>query len=144
MASRAYGFFAHRSRSALDEYLGLRMEAAWYIPSREIAVSALNRSLYSVVAVRDQAVIGCARLVGDGLYVYLQDVIVKVAARSAGVGTALVSRCMEAAVSVAPSGSGCIIALMAAPSLESFYNRFGFRATPEQLSLMYIRQVNSN
>lgn len=125
----------------LEEYVALRAEAAWHLPNRKIVRAALKRSLYSVVAISDGTVVGCARIVGDGLYLYLQDVIVRSASRRCGIGTALVKRCMEVATSVAPAGSGCLIVLMAAPELQRFYARFGFTPVPKNLSFMHIRRT---
>jgi predicted N-acetyltransferase YhbS len=126
---------------SLDEYFALRSDATWHLPNRKIARAALKRSLYSVVALRDNTVVGCARIVGDGLYLYLQDVIVRSAARRCGIGTALVRRCMAVSTSLAPAESGCLIALMATPELKLFYARFGFKPIPEHLSFMYIRRT---
>src|ERR1700730_5809819 len=124
-----------------EEYFALRFDAAWQHANRKIARAALKRSLYSVVAIRDSAVVGCARIVGDGLYLYLQDVIVESASRKCGIGTALVRRCMDFTASIAPPNSGCIVVLMAAPELHRFYSRFGFEAVPENLSFMLIRRT---
>jgi|SRR5579862_675994 len=125
----------------LEEYVALRFDAEWSLPNRKIARAALKRSLYSVVAMRDGAVVGCARIVGDGLYLYLQDVIVKKASRKCGIGTALVRRCMCVTASLAPPNSGCLVVLMAAPELQRFYSRFGFRPRPKNLSFMLIRRT---
>ena len=126
---------------SLEEYVALRADATWHLLNRKIARTALKKSLYSVVAVRDNIVVGCARIVGDGLYLYLQDVIVRSVSRRCGIGTALVHRCMDVTTSIAPAESGCLIALMAAPELQEFYARFGFTLVPDHLSFMYVRRT---
>jgi ribosomal protein S18 acetylase RimI-like enzyme len=126
---------------SVAEFIALRSDAGWHLPNQKIARAALKRALYSVVAIADDAVVGCARIVGDGLYLYLQDVIVKSASRRCGIGTALVRRCMDVIASIAPANSGCLVVVMAAPELHRFYSRFGFKPVPENLSFMLIRRT---
>src|SRR4051794_12268547 len=53
--------------------------------------TALANSLHGVVAVDDERVVGCARLVGDAVrYYYVQDVLVDPEREGGGIATALV------------------------------------------------------
>jgi len=126
---------------SVAEFIALRSDAGWHLPNQKIAGAALNKALYSIVAISEGTVVGCARIVGDGLYLYLQDVIVKSASRRCGIGTALVRRCMDVTASIAPPNSGCLVVLMAAPELQRFYSRFGFKLAPENLSFMLIQRT---
>lgn len=126
---------------SVAEFIALRSDAGWHLPNRKIASAALKKAQYSIVAISEGTVVGCARIVGDGLYLYLQDVIVKRASRSCGIGTALVRRCMAVTASIAPPNSGCLVVLMAAPELQRFYSRFGFKRVPKNLSFMLIRRT---
>jgi predicted N-acetyltransferase YhbS len=126
---------------SVAEFIALRSDAGWHLPNRKIASAALKKAQYSIVAISEGTVVGCARIVGDGLYLYLQDVIVKPASRRCGIGTALIRRCMDVTASIAPPNSGCLVALMAAPELQRFYSRFGFQLAPENLSFMLIQRT---
>lgn len=126
---------------SVPEFIALRSDAGWHLPNQKIAGAALKKALYSIVAISDGTVVGCARIVGDGLYLYLQDVIVKSASRKCGIGTALVRRCLDVIASIAPPNSGCLVVLMAAPELQRFYSRFGFKRVPKNLSFMLIRRT---
>jgi predicted N-acetyltransferase YhbS len=126
---------------SVAEFIALRSDAGWHLPNHKIASAALKRGLYSIVAISEGKVVGCARIVGDGLYLYLQDVIVRSASRKCGIGTALVRRCMDVIASIAPPNSGCLVVLMATPELRRFYSRFGFKPAAKNLSFMLIRRT---
>jgi predicted N-acetyltransferase YhbS len=126
---------------SVTEFVALRSDAGWQMPSRKIAKVALKNALYSIVAISNGTAVGCARIVGDGLYFYIQDVIVRTASRRCGIGSALVQRCMDFIAASAPPNSGCLIVLMASPELKQFYARFGFATAPTNLSFMLIHRT---
>lgn len=95
---------------------------------RQLA-AALDRNLYSVCAVVAGAVIGCARIVGDGaVYLYVQDVIVLPAFQGRGVGDRLMRSVMAWLDEHCPANA--FVALFTAPGKEEFYGRYGFTPRP--------------
>ena len=93
----------------------------------DAADTALTRSLYHVVALHEEAVIGMARVVGDGaMFFYIQDVVVVPAHQGRGVGTLLLERVMGYLTGAAPEKA--FIGLFAAEGMPPYYARFGFAA----------------
>jgi len=87
----------------------------------------LQNSLFSVVAVEDDKVVGFGRIVGDGgLYYYIQDVMVHPEFQGKGLGRSLMKALMDYIRTHARAGA--FVGLMAAKGLESYYEAFGFRA----------------
>lgn len=65
---------------------------------------SLDGSLFGVVAVADERVVGMGRLVGDGVkYFYIQDVAVIPKYQSRGVGKAIIDRLLLHVAQSAPS-----------------------------------------
>ncbi|WP_429428575.1 hypothetical protein [Nocardia sp. GAS34] len=60
----------------VTEYQLLRASVGWKTPAARKCETALPASLYSVVAEVDDAAVGMARVVGDGLYAMVVDVVV--------------------------------------------------------------------
>lgn len=112
----------------LDAYLALRDEAGWWPVERVAARRGLRRSAYSLVAVHDGRVVACARVAGDPLYFYVQDVIVAEAWRGRGIGSALMRRILRFLRGAAVEGTWA--GLMCARGQRGFYERFGFQARP--------------
>jgi len=95
----------------------------------EELAAALDRSLFAVCAVADGAVVGCARVVGDGaVYLYVQDVIVLPAWQGTGLGDRLMQAVMGWLDACCPPNA--FVALFAAPDRDGFYRRYGFELRP--------------
>src|SRR4030067_1509353 len=80
----------------VEEYLKLRKAVGWENVDIVAAKIGLQNSLFSVCAIYKDEVIGCGRVVGDeGLYFYIQDVIIMPAFQKQGIG----KRIMDAFIS---------------------------------------------
>lgn len=124
-------------RPTISEYLGLRSSVGWHALPKTAAELGLANSLYAVCAVRKGEVIGCGRITGDnGIYFYIQDLIIQPEYQHQGVGSQLMVRLMDYIDGQAQTGA--FIGLMAAPRLERFYGRFGFALFPEDSPGMLI------
>ncbi len=114
-----------------DEYNQLRAAVGWGVYEPAVIEEALPRSLYSVCAYDQAAIVGMARIIGDGgLVYYVQDVIVKPEYQGLGIGTALMDMVMAYIRTHASHNS--IIGLMSARGKERFYERYGFVARPTE------------
>ena len=84
-------FIEYRLPSVAD-YKRLRNSVGWRNVDDHSIEKALQNSLYSVVALESDAVIGFGRVVGDaGLYYYVQDLIVHPDFQAKGVGQTLMN-----------------------------------------------------
>jgi len=91
----------------------------------ETMQSALDGSLYGVVAAQDGTVVGSGRVVGDGTrYFYVQDVIVRPDAANDGLATRIVE---ELLVWVRQHASrSAVVGLFASPEAVGVYETLGF------------------
>ena len=118
-----------------DEYKALREAVAWRLTEETSTRKALDNTLYSVVALDSNKIVGIGRVIGDdGLYYYIQDLIVNPNYQGKGIGKRLMTKLMDFVQSHARTGS--MIGLMAAPGLENFYQEFGFTSRSENGSGM--------
>lgn len=118
------------------EYQALRRAVGWPAVDPEAVRIGLARDLYTVVAERGGATIGCGRIVGDGgIYFYLQDVIVVPEFQGQRIGEALMARLM--AYLAAHARENSFVGLMAAAGVEAFYEKYGFTRRPDNRPGMY-------
>jgi GNAT superfamily N-acetyltransferase len=122
-----------------ETYRRLRLAVGWTDLADEAIDRGLAASLYSCVARDGDEVVGCARVVGDdGVYFYLQDVIVDPAHQGRGVGAALMASVIAYLDRAVPPGS--FVGLMAARGAERFYEPYGFvRRGEDQPGMFRIR-----
>ncbi|NNF52257.1 MAG: GNAT family N-acetyltransferase [Gammaproteobacteria bacterium] len=112
-----------------DQYLHLRAQNHWRPVSTAEVETAMANSLFSLLAVHQNRIVGCARIVGDGgLYFYVQDLIVDEDYRGKNIGTRMLQALLEWLAKNA--GSNAFVGLMAADGTEGFYSRFGFERRP--------------
>ena len=124
----------------LEEYQLLREKVGWWSTDSIATQKALDNSLYSIAAVSDGKVIGIGRVVGDnGLYYYIQDLIVHPDYQLKGIGREIMSRLLNYINTNAKKGA--FIGLMAAKGLEGYYKELGFIPRPEEgPGMYYIKQ----
>jgi len=114
----------------VEEYRSACRAVGWEgVINVDAAGASLANSLYHVVALHDEAVIGMARVVGDGtMYFYIQDVAVIPAHQGRGVGALLMGRVMGYLAGHALEKA--FVGLFAAEGTLPFYARYGFAAYP--------------
>ncbi len=119
-----------------SEYTKLKDLAGWCETDEKATKTALRNALFSAVAVEKNAVIGFGRVVGDdGLYFYIQDLIVDPEFQHKDFGKSLMMELMG--YIKANAKSGAFVGLMAAKGLEKYYKSFGFGARDEDAPGMY-------
>ncbi len=109
----------------VEEYGRLREAMGWYPVAGDAVLQGLENALFSICAVADGQVIGCARIVGDGgMYFYVQDMMVLPPHRGCGIGRTMMEHLMAYLGVHARPGS--FVGLMAAKGASGFYDRYGF------------------
>lgn len=78
-----------------EDYCRLRESVDWLIFSKEQTEEAINNSLYTVIAVEDNQTVGMGRLIGDGMYFIIADIIVYPAYQKNGIGSKIIDRMIE-------------------------------------------------
>lgn len=115
----------------VDTYLAIREQVEWKKLSVEQAEKALRNSIFTVIAVEDDKVLGMGRLVGDGAVIcYVQDLVIVPEAQGRGIGKMIMDRLISHVKSIQLEGTEIMLDLMCAKGREEFYNRLGFISRP--------------
>ena len=116
-----------------EEYMELRRKVGWVeFPMEEAA--ACVRNAYYVISVRDgEQAVGVVRLLWDGGYVaFLSDLIVDPGYQGQGIGRKLVETVIRKIKEEMKPGYKVKLTLNSARGKEPFYEKFGFRARPNE------------
>lgn len=115
-----------------DSYVTLRDSVGWKNVSPAQTKTALNKSAYDIVAKEDDRVIAMARLIGDGLYYLIADVIVIPEWQGRGIGTKMIQLLIERIEEEMAEGARVSVQLIAEKGKEDFYRGLGFKELPHE------------
>ena len=124
-----------------DEYCKLRESVGWMNFSKIQTEKSLKNSLYTVVAEKDNQVVGMGRLIGDGMYYIIVDIIVQPAYQQMGIGSKILNMIVEYVDRETPVEGRSSIQLIAEKGKEIFYETRGFKRIPHELCGSGMRKV---
>jgi ribosomal protein S18 acetylase RimI-like enzyme len=118
-----------------QEYNSLRAAVGWSTFEAAVLEEALPRSIFGICMEKDGALIGFARVVGDGgINLYIQDVIVHPDFHKHGIGKRLMDELFFRLNKIVPAGAS--VGLIAAKDVAGFYERFGFRVMSDNCHMI--------
>jgi len=118
------------------EHRALFEAVEWHVYAPEAAEVGLRNSLFGVVALDGERIIGSGRIVGDGgKFFYIQDFVVRPEYQGQGVGKLMMDRLMAWIEANAPHEP--FVGLFATGVAISFYQRYGFDQHPNALTGMF-------
>lgn len=116
---------------SIEDYNDLRSSVDFITIRPNRARTALDNSLFILVAVKGDTPVGMARVVGDGGYVYfICDVIVRPTYQSRGLGRRIIEQVLVWLEHQVDEGETIMVNLMSAMNKEPFYEKLGFKKRP--------------
>jgi len=85
--------------------------------------------------------IAMGRLIGDGLYYTIVDIIVYPAFQRQGVGTAIIHNLLDYVEKNTPPGGRSSVSLIAEKGKEAFYDTLGFKKIPHEFCGSGMRKI---
>lgn len=78
-----------------EDYYRLRESVGWANFSKDQTQEALNNCLFTVVAFENDQAVGMGRLIGDGMYLTIVDIVVSPAYQKKGIGSQIINMLIE-------------------------------------------------
>lgn len=125
----------------MEDYCRLRESVGWLLFSEEQMQNALAHSAYTVLAVKDGQTVGMGRLIGDGMYHIIVDVVVCPACQGEGIGTHIMEMLIKYVEGKTPLGGRSSIHLAAEKGKEGFYEKLGFKKLPHEYCGCGMRKI---
>lgn len=126
------------------DYVRLRESVNWNNFNKEQTEKCLKNTLYSIEVIDDNTIIGMGRLIGDGIYYMMVDIIVEPSYQGKGIGSNIVNKLIEYVHRETPVGGRSSIQLIAEKGKESFYEKLGFKFIPHEFYGSAMRKVIRN
>ena len=125
----------------VEIYRELHSSVEWKNSNIKQTENALSRSLYSIVVFDEDNPAGMGRVVGDGIYNTVCDVIVKPDYQRKGIGTGIMNQLLKYLEDQILENEKSSVQLIAEKGKESFYKRFGFESVPNEFSGSGMRKI---
>lgn len=123
------------------DYVRLRESVNWNNFFKEQTEKCLKNTLYSIEVIDNDSIIGMGRLIGDGMYYMMVDIIVEPSYQGKGIGSNIVNKLIEYVHRETPVGGRSSILLVAEKGKESFYEKLGFQFIPHGFCGSAMRKV---
>ncbi len=124
-----------------EDYCRLRESAGWTNFSKTQVKTALSNSIYTISVIEQNKTIAMGRLIGDGQYYMIVDVIVHPDFQRQKIGTSILNRLLKYADDHTPAGGRSSIQLIAEKGKEPFYETLGFKKIPHEFCGSGMRKV---
>lgn len=124
-----------------QEYISLRSSVGWNNFAKEQVSKSINNSIYSVTVVENDETIAMGRLLGDGIYFMIVDIVVNPEFQGKGIGSKIVDMLLKYVDDMTPIGGRSSIQLIAEPGKEEFYIKRGFKLIPHEYCGSGMRKV---
>ena len=131
----------HENCLNYEDYVALRESVGWLNFSKEQAISALNNSVYYITVIENAEIIAMGRLIGDGLYYIIADVVVCPEFQGKGIGSKIIELLLEYVDNNLPKGGRASVQLISEKGKEEFYIKKGFKMIPHEFCGSGMRKV---
>lgn len=122
-------------------YRVLRSSVDWNNFAEEQASKSLGNSMYTVTVVENNEPIAMGRLIGDGTYFLVVDVVVKPEFQNKGIGSKIIDMLLAYVERETPIGGRSSVQLIAEKGKEEFYLKKGFKLIPHEFCGSGMRKI---
>lgn len=124
-----------------EEYVSLRSSVGWDNFAEEQVFRCIENSIYDITVVENNQIIAMGRLIGDGIYYMIVDLVVKPQYQKQGIGSQIIDMLLEYVDNNTPIGGRSSIQLIAEKGKEDFYIKKGFKLIPHEFCGSGMRKV---
>ncbi len=124
-----------------EDYCALRKSVDWLLFADVQMQRAVDNSLYTITAVEDDRTVGMGRMIGDGMYFLIADIVVCPEFQKRGIGTNIINMLLKYVEDNTPAGGRSSIQLIAEKGKEPFYEKLGFKLIPHEFCGSGMRKV---
>ena len=124
-----------------QEYMILRNSVGWDNFAEEQVSKSIENSIYDIVVKDNGQTIAMGRLIGDGMYYLLVDIVVSPEFQGNGIGSKIIDMLLTYVDNRTPIGGRSSVQLIAEQGKEDFYIKKGFKLIPHEFCGSGMRKI---
>ena len=110
-----------------EDYVSLRSSVGWNSFAEKQVSKSLGNSLYDITVVDNGQAIAMGRMIGDGIYYLVVDVVVRPEYQGRGIGSKVIDMLLAYVDDRTPPGGRSSVQLLSEKGKEGFYLKKGFK-----------------
>lgn len=124
-----------------QEYISLRNSVGWNNFAEEQVSKSISNSLYNITVMDDGKTIAMGRLIGDGIYYLIVDIVVRPEFQGKGIGSKIIDLLLAYIDAKTPIEGRSSVQLISEPGKEAFYIKRGFKRIPHEFCGSGMRKI---
>lgn len=124
-----------------QEYISLRSSVGWNNFAKQQISESISKSVYNITVVDNGKTIAMGRLIGDGIYYLIVDVVVRPEFQGKGIGSKIIDKFLAYVDARTPIGGRSSVQLIAEQGMEEFYIKKGFKCIPYEFCGSGMRKI---
>lgn len=124
-----------------QKYISLRHSVGWNSFAEDQVSKSIDKSIYDIVVEDNGQTIAMGRLIGDGIYFLIADVVVRPGFQGKGIGSRIVDMLLTYVDANTPIGGRSSVQLIAERGKEEFYIKKGFKLIPHEFCGSGMRKI---
>lgn len=124
-----------------EDYVSLRTSVGWNNIVEEQVATSINNAILNLTVVQKDKTIAMGRLIGDGIYYLIVDVVVRPEYQGQGIGSTIIDMLLSYVEEHTPSGGRASVQLIAEKGKEAFYINKGFKLIPHEFCGSGMRKI---
>ena len=124
-----------------EDYISLRSSVGWNNFAEEQVSTSVNNAILNITAIEKDEAVAMGRLIGDGIYYLIIDVVVRPEYQGQGIGSTIVDMLLAYVEEHTPTGGRASVQLIAEKGKEAFYIDRGFKLIPHEFCGSGMRKI---
>lgn len=129
------------NKLSYEDYVSLRSSVGWLNFEPEQVAGSLRNSLYDITVEESGQTIAMGRMVGDGVYFLIVDVVVRPEYQRQGIGSRIIDKLLAYVEEHTPVGGRSSVQLLSEKGKEAFYIQKGFKLLPHEFCGPGMRKI---
>ena len=124
-----------------ENYISLRNSVGWNNFAEEQVSKSINNAILNITVIDEGETVAMGRLIGDGIYYLIVDVVVQPEHQGQGIGSTIIDILLKYIEEHTPNDGRASVQLIAEKGKEEFYINRGFKLIPHEFCGSGMRKI---
>ena len=124
-----------------EDYISLRSSVGWNNFAAEQVSKSIYNAKFNITVIDQGETVAMGRLIGDGIYYLIVDVVVQPEYQGQGIGSTIIDILLKYVEKHTPNDGRASVQLIAEKGKEEFYINRGFKLIPHEFCGSGMRKI---